>query len=116
MPTRDICICVSGGDGLDAPFDPRFGRAAAFLLTDIDGTSVELVPNTGAEAAHGAGLQAVKLMDAHHVRHVVAGHFGGKADVGLRAIGADMWLAPEGLSAAAVLERFRDHKLARQDG
>jgi len=114
--SRDICICVSSGDSLDARFDPRFGRAPAFLLTDETGEDVEVVTNPGAEAPSGAGTRAVTLMDEHEVHHVVAGHFGPKAERGLRALGASMWLAPEGLTAGQVLARFRTRALERQPG
>jgi len=114
--SRDICICIAGGADLDAPFDPHFGRAPAFLLTDADGTNVEVLPNPAADAAQGAGLRAVSAMEAHGVRHVVAGHFGPKAERGLSALGAAMWLAPEGLTARDVLARFRAGTLAAQGG
>lgn len=112
--SRDICICVTGGSDLSAPFDPRFGRAPAFLLTDASGADLEILPNPAAEATGGAGTRAAALMDERGVRHVVAGHFGPKAERGLRALGATLWLAPEGLDAGQVLARFRDGALERQ--
>ncbi|PIE16746.1 MAG: dinitrogenase iron-molybdenum cofactor biosynthesis protein [Proteobacteria bacterium] len=101
-----ICICVAEGHDLGAPFDPRFGRAPTFLLTNRGGTAVEVVDNPGADAASGAGARAANLMGSLGVKHVVAGHFGPKAERGLVAAGAAMWLAPEGLTAAEVLARF----------
>ncbi len=115
MNTHAICICIDDdGHDLGAAFDPRFGRAPAFLLTDPEGYSVEVVRNPGAGDAHGAGIRAAALMGELGVAHVVAGHFGPKAERGLRAVGAAMWLAPEGLSADEVLERFRSHQLQPQ--
>ena len=112
---REICITVAGGHDLTAAFDPHFGRAPAFLLTDPAGADVSVIPNASADAPQGAGPRAAAAMGELGVRHVIAGHFGPKAESALAAIGAAMWLAPEGLAAHEVLARFRDGALPRHE-
>ncbi len=50
---------TSSGKTLDSPVDPRFGRAAYFLIVDTDSLEFEVVDNTdNINAFKGAGIQA----------------------------------------------------------
>jgi predicted Fe-Mo cluster-binding NifX family protein len=75
------------GETLEAPLDPRFGRAPRFLVFETDTSAFEIVDNqAGVEAAHGAGVQAAETLARLGVRGVVTGHCGPKAfDVLVRA-------------------------------
>ena len=53
----NIVFTTTGGD-LNAPLDPRFGRAARFLVYNSDTAGCELVDNQNLNASHGAGIQA----------------------------------------------------------
>jgi len=59
--------------------DPRFGRAAYFLIHDTASGNYEIIDNSaGQQAAHGAGVQAAQIVAKHGVEIVVAGAFGPK--------------------------------------
>src|SRR4030042_2757505 len=50
---------TTSGQGLDAPLDSRFGRAARVPIYDLDSETVELIDNEQRpHAAPGAGIQA----------------------------------------------------------
>ena len=75
-------IAISAVEGsLDAKVDPRFGRAAWFLLIDTEtGELLEAIDNsTGKEAAHGAGISAAALVADKGVQAVLTGRVGPKA-------------------------------------
>ena len=86
----------SKGETPKSELDPRFGRAQAFLLKE--GERWELHANEAREAAHGAGVAAVALVQRLGATQVVAGEFGPKVKRALGQLGVQMWQAPEGLS------------------
>ncbi len=69
------------GNTLDSMVDPRFGRAAWFLIVDTDSKQlIEAIDNTtGKEAAHGAGISAAALVADKGVKAVLTGRVGPKA-------------------------------------
>ena len=87
-------IAISAtGNNTDAMVDPRFGRAAWFLIIDTEtGQLIEAIDNsTGKEAAHGAGIGAAALVADKGVEAVLTGRVGPKAmpvmeKAGIRAI------------------------------
>jgi len=106
--TSKIAITVADTSNLEAPMDPRFGRAPAFVFLDAStGSLLGSVVNDAATAAHGAGTGAASSMSRHDVTAVISGHFGPKAMEALEAMKIEMWKAPPGLSAAEAYERFR---------
>jgi predicted Fe-Mo cluster-binding NifX family protein len=71
---------TTSGTTLEAPLDPRFGRAPRFLVFETDTGAFEIVDNqAGADAAHGAGVQAAETLARLGVRGVVTGRCGPKA-------------------------------------
>ena len=53
---------TSSGKSLDSAVDPRFGRAAYFLIVDTDSLDFEVVDNAdNINAFKGAGIQAAAL-------------------------------------------------------
>ena len=81
------------GNSLDSMVDPRFGRAAWFLIVDTDSKQlIEAIDNTtGKEAAHGAGISAAALVADKGVKAVLTGRVGPKAlpvldKAGVRAV------------------------------
>jgi predicted Fe-Mo cluster-binding NifX family protein len=74
-----IAISTSGND-LNAPLDPRFGRAARFLVYDTETGSFELAGNEqNLNAAQGAGIQSAQNAASTGAKAVISGHFGPKA-------------------------------------
>lgn len=69
------------GNTLDSMVDPRFGRAAWFLIVETDNnTLLEAIDNTaGVEAAHGAGISAAAQVADKKVEALLTGRVGPKA-------------------------------------
>ena len=102
-----IGLTVKQAGGLDSPADPKFGRAGAFLVVDIEKMEVVAkLKNTAIEAAHGAGTGAAALMNDSKVDAVISGAFGPKAAQALAGFGIEMWLTLEGLTVKEVLDKF----------
>lgn len=103
---------TSSGEGLDSPVDPRFGRAAKFILIDTETDSVQVVDNTqNLNAAQGAGIQAAQNVSRLGAEVLMTGHCGPKAFAALRAAGIQVITGVQGTVAEAV-ERFRRGELA----
>ena len=64
---------------LDARVDPRFGRAAYFLVVDSDSLEYESIPNPNIDAFGGAGIQSAQLVINHGAKAVFTGKCGPKA-------------------------------------
>ena len=74
-----VAIASSGRD-LSAPLDPRFGRAAGFLIVDTATGKTTYEPNRqNLNAPQGAGIQAAQNIASSGVGAVISGHFGPKA-------------------------------------
>ncbi len=91
-----IAITASNSNNLEAPFNPRFGRAANFIIFDTVTGGEEACSNPAARANRGAGIQAAQFVADYGVQVVISGHFGPKADQALAAAGIEMFLAPAG--------------------
>ncbi|HBN07176.1 MAG TPA: dinitrogenase iron-molybdenum cofactor biosynthesis protein [Cyanobacteria bacterium UBA8530] len=64
----------------EALLDPRFGRAACFLLYDDEQKSWQTIDNQqNLQAAQGAGIQAAETIARHGANVLIAGHCGPKA-------------------------------------
>ena len=94
---------TSVGDTLDSAVDPRFGRAATFVLVDTDSGEFEAVDNAqNLHAAQGAGIQAAQTVARHSVEYVITGHCGPKAYRALDAAGIKVALVADGTVAEAI--------------
>jgi len=107
-----IAITTTVGN-LDSPFDPRFGRAANFVIVDTETDEWEAYPNPALNATGGAGIQAAQFIAGHGVQAVISGDFGPKAYSALAAGGVQMFLAPadETLTARGLLARYQMSQL-----
>jgi predicted Fe-Mo cluster-binding NifX family protein len=74
-------VISSSGPEMDAAVDPRFGRAAYFLIVDSDnGELLEAIDNSaGRDAAQGAGIGAAALVAEKGVTTILTGRVGPKA-------------------------------------
>ncbi len=90
---------------LEAPLDPRFGRAAWFLLLDPATRTVEEIAQPAASSGSGAGIEAARRLAERGVTHVLTGRCGPNAAAALSAAGIRL---VEGCSGTVgeVLERF----------
>jgi predicted Fe-Mo cluster-binding NifX family protein len=93
---------------LDAPLDPRFGRAAGFLLVDSQTTAVEYLDNGASQTmGQGAGIQAAEIVARAGAKVVLTGLVGPKAFAALAAAGIQVVQNLENLTARQALERFQ---------
>ncbi len=105
-----IAISTSGST-LDAPLDPRFGRAVRFLVYDLEQKTFTLVDNEqNLNAAQGAGIQAAKTVVESGAQAVISGHCGPKAFTVLSAAGIAIYHCNAD-SIAAALEQHANGEL-----
>lgn len=76
-----MIIAVTAQQGrMDAQVDPRFGRAAFFMIANTETMEVYPLDNaTGVNAGNGAGTGAAQLMSEHKVAVIYTGKVGPKA-------------------------------------
>jgi predicted Fe-Mo cluster-binding NifX family protein len=105
------------GNNLESPFDPRFGRAAAFCLVDSETGEWSSHENPALSASGGAGVQAAQFIAKLGAQAVVSGAYGPNAFDTLSPAGIEMYLAPSGetLTAADVLTLFKAGKLSKAE-
>jgi predicted DNA-binding protein (UPF0251 family)/predicted Fe-Mo cluster-binding NifX family protein len=113
---RKIAVS-SEGPGLDGPIDPRFGRAAGFVVVDPETMVSEYVDNAASQAmAQGAGIQTAELMTRHGVGVVLTGYVGPKAFQALSAAGIQIGQNLEQLSVRQAVEKFKAGQVAMAGG
>jgi predicted DNA-binding protein (UPF0251 family)/predicted Fe-Mo cluster-binding NifX family protein len=113
---RKIAVSSEGPD-LDGPVDPRFGRAAGFVVIDPDTMASEYIANAGAQGlAQGAGIQAAELMTRHGVGVVLTGYVGPKAFQALAAVGIQVGQNLEDLSVRQAVEKFKTGQVSMSGG
>ncbi|MBI5581512.1 MAG: DUF134 domain-containing protein [Deltaproteobacteria bacterium] len=109
---RKIAVS-SEGPALDSPVDPRFGRAAGFVIIDPESMAFEYVDNGASQAMNqGAGIQAAELMTQHDVGVVLTGYVGPKAFHSLAAVGIKIGQNLEGLSVRAAVEKYKSGQVS----
>lgn len=80
------------GDSQDSPLDPRFGRAAGFLVYDSEKDAFEAFSNTqNVNAVQGTGIQAAQNLGSLGVDALVTGHCGPKAFMVLSRAGIKVY-------------------------
>ena len=106
----------STGQNLDSNIDPRFGRAAYFIIVDEETMNFEAVENTqNLKLPQGAGIQAGKTIADHHVAALITGHCGPKAFKVLQSAGVKIVTGAGGKVADAI-EQFKKGELAAVSG
>ena len=82
-------IAVSAeSPNLDDVLDPRFGRAAGFLIVNPETMACEYLDNGVSQAmAQGAGIQAAEIVVNSGAKVVLSGYVGPKAFQALQAAG-----------------------------
>ena len=109
---RKIAVS-SEGPTLDSPVDPRFGRAAGFVIIDPETMAFEYVDNGASQAMNqGAGIQTAELMTQHDVGVVLTGYVGPKAFHSLSAVGIKIGQNLESLSVRAAVEKYKSGQVS----
>lgn len=109
-------IVTSSGENPESPVDPRFGRAAKFMVYDTASDQYESVDNIqNLHAAQGAGIQAAETVARLEADCILTGHCGPKAFMVLKAAGVKVYTGVEGTVADAVA-RYKSGELNPTEG
>ncbi|MFH2129358.1 MAG: NifB/NifX family molybdenum-iron cluster-binding protein [bacterium] len=88
---------TSTGDNLASEMDPRFGRAAFFLIVDPETLEFDVVENTQTlNLPQGAGIQAGKTIIDQQVKVLITGNCGPKAFQVLNQAGIEIKIGAAG--------------------
>lgn len=99
---------TSEGPTLDDLVDYRFGRAAGFLVVDLDTMATEYIDNGKTQVMEqGAGIQAAEIVARAGVSCVLTGFVGPKAFQALSAVKIAVVQNQEGITAGQAVERYR---------
>ena len=100
----DMRIAVSAkGMDLTSQVDPRFGRAAYFIVYDTDSEDFEVLQNQdNVNAAQGAGIQTAEKISGKGVDVIVSGSVGPKAAEVLKAAGVKSVQWSDGTVSQAI--------------
>jgi predicted Fe-Mo cluster-binding NifX family protein len=98
---------------IDALVDPRFGRAARFVIVDTETEEWNAYPNPALNASGGAGVQAAQFITEHGAQAAISGDFGPNAYSALVAAGVKIFQVPSGkaFTARELLVRYRRGQL-----
>jgi predicted Fe-Mo cluster-binding NifX family protein len=95
------------GEGLEAPLDRRFGRAAWFLVYDLDSDTFEVIDNA-------QNLNAAQTVVRSGAECLVTGHCGPKAFRVLSAAGIRVFNT-DAATVAKALEQYRAGQLVEAE-
>lgn len=106
-----VAITTQDND-IDALVDPRFGRAAWFIIVDPESEEWTAVDNrANADAGGGAGVQAGTIVADQGVGAVITGNVGPNAHRTLAAAGVGVYQAGNGVTAREALRRYKAQEL-----
>jgi predicted DNA-binding protein (UPF0251 family)/predicted Fe-Mo cluster-binding NifX family protein len=92
---------------LDDPVDPRFGRAAGFLVGNPKTQELEFIDNGASQVmSKGAGIQAAEIVARAGADVVLTGYVGPKAFQALQAAGIKVVQNLENMTVREALERY----------
>ena len=105
---KKIAITSEGPD-LDDLVDPRFGRAAGFVVVDLADMKTSYIDNGQTQVlAQGAGIQAAQLVASAGVECVLSGYVGPKAFKALSAVKIKVIQdLEEAMTVREALEKFK---------
>ena len=106
-------IVTATAPDMEASVDPRFGRAAYFVVVDSGTLQWQAHQNAGVNAAGGAGAQAAQFAAQQGAQAVISGDFGPNAYVALAAAGIQMYLLGPSKTVAEAVANFTAGKLAQ---
>lgn len=110
-PVMKIAISAEGPTLQDV-VDPRFGRAAGFVIYDTETKAFEYIDNGAAQAAaQGAGLMAVETVVEAGVKVVLSGYIGPKALEALQAVGLGTVQDMDNRTVGDVIDEFEAGRL-----
>ncbi|MBT3361876.1 MAG: dinitrogenase iron-molybdenum cofactor biosynthesis protein [Rhodospirillales bacterium] len=106
----------SRGPELDSQLEPRFGRAAGFIIIDPKTMEYRYLDNAlGCALATGAGIYAAEALVRSGVRVIITGSPGPKALRALSAAGIRIVQSPGGKTVREAVDSFRDTEMSALD-
>ncbi|MFH1914209.1 MAG: NifB/NifX family molybdenum-iron cluster-binding protein [Pseudomonadota bacterium] len=103
---RKLAI-TSEGPAMTDRVDPRFGRAAGFVVVDLETMETTYVDNGASQVlAQGAGIQAAETLANAGVQAVITGYVGPKAFTALTAAGIRIGQDVENVSVAEAVRLY----------
>lgn len=113
----NIIAISSEGPGLTDMVDSRFGRAAGFVVVDLDTMSMRYLENGGSQTmAQGAGIQTAERIADAGVDVLLTGVVGPKAFQALDAAGIRIGQDLAGLTVGEAVERYKSGQVPFADG
>jgi predicted Fe-Mo cluster-binding NifX family protein len=106
---------TSTGKTLESDVDPRFGRAAYFIIIDTDTMEFSAVENANVAAGGGAGVGSAKTVIDSGAQAVLTGNCGPNAERTLTAGGVKLYTGVTGTVKEAA-ESFKSGKLTQTSG
>lgn len=106
---------TSVGNEMNSQVDPRFGRAAWFLVVETETMAFEAVENSNVAAAGGAGINSAKAVIDTGAQAVLTGNCGPNAERTLRAGNVKLYTGVKG-TVAEALEQFKAGALTEASG
>lgn len=104
---------TSEGPDLDDALDPRFGRAAGFMVVDPQTLEFEYLDNGASQTmAQGAGIQAAESVANSGAKAVLTGYVGPKAFKALAAVGIKVGQNLENMTVRQAVEAFIGGRIA----
>lgn len=99
------------GDSLNAPIDPRFGRAEKFIIYDTETEEFACMDNVqNLNAAQGAGIQAAQNVINTGSKILITGHCGPKAFRTLAAGEVKVYTVDQ-MTVQAAIDNFKAGEL-----
>ena len=106
---------TSTGRTLDSQVDPRFGRAACFVIVETETMEFSTIENENVAAAGGAGISSAKIVIDAGVQAALTGNCGPNAQRTLSAGGVKLYTGVTGTVAEAI-ELLKTGKLTEAAG
>jgi predicted Fe-Mo cluster-binding NifX family protein len=100
---------------MDSQVDPRFGRAACFIIIDTETMDFSVIDNENVAAAGGAGISSAKAVIDAGAQAVLTGNCGPNAERTLSTAGIKLYTGLTGTVTQAV-ELFKSGKLTEAAG
>jgi Uncharacterized conserved protein len=102
----------SEGPTLTDMVDPRFGRAAGFVLASLENGSFRYLDNGSSQTlSQGAGIETASRLSKEGVQVVLSGFVGPKAFQALQAAGIKVCQDVQDMTVGDALEKFRSGQL-----
>lgn len=102
-----ILAISSEGPGLESLVDPRFGRAAGFVIYDTTSREASYIDNGASQVlGQGAGIATAERVAEADVEIVLSGYVGPKAFQALQAAGIRICQDLDGMTVGEALDRF----------